>query len=112
MIDQSLHNMKNELGKVQEIIQKVENDRNESFGRLTAQLKHSAEQTRLLQESTRQLNTALSSSQARGQWGERMAEDVLRMAGFIEGINYLKQSTGQTTTQSVNRHLLQLSITT
>jgi len=29
----------------------------------------------------------------RGQWGERMAEDVLRLAGFIEGINYVKQKT-------------------
>ena len=30
-------------------------------------------------------------AQARGQWGERMAEDVLRAAGMREGINYRKQ---------------------
>ena len=30
-------------------------------------------------------------SKARGQWGERMAEDVLRLAGFIEHVNYEKQ---------------------
>ncbi|HEO64616.1 MAG TPA: DNA recombination protein RmuC, partial [Spirochaetes bacterium] len=29
----------------------------------------------------------------RGQWGERMAEDVLKLSGFIEGINYQKQMT-------------------
>ena len=28
----------------------------------------------------------------RGQWGERMAEDVLRLAGFHENINYVKQN--------------------
>ena len=28
----------------------------------------------------------------RGQWGERMAEDVLRLAGFRENINYVKQN--------------------
>jgi DNA recombination protein RmuC len=37
--------------------------------------------------------SVLSSSQARGQWGERMAEDMLRAAGFVEGINYEKQDT-------------------
>ena len=27
-----------------------------------------------------------------GQWGERMAEDVLRLAGFVENVNYVKQT--------------------
>lgn len=93
LIDQTLHNMKDELNRVQEVIKKIEHDRKQSYGELTTQLKHSVEQTKRLQDSTNQLNTALSSSQTRGQWGERMAEDVLRMAGFIEGINYLKQKT-------------------
>jgi len=97
MIDQTFKNMKGELDKVQEMVQKIETERKQSFGQLSVHLKNSVEQTRLLQETTNQLNTVLSSSQARGQWGERMAEDVLRVAGFIEGINYLKQATGQTT---------------
>lgn len=91
LIDQTLNNMKDELGKVNEMIQKIEKERKEIFGQLSAQIKQSVDQTRQLQEATNQLNTALSSSQLRGQWGERMAEDVLRLAGFIEGINYLKQ---------------------
>ena len=36
--------------------------------------------------------SALSSPKARGQWGERMAEDVLRLAGLVEGVNYRKQT--------------------
>lgn len=98
LIDETLKNMKTELNKVQEVIQKIENDRKESFGQLSSQIKQSVEQTKQLQDVTNQLNTALSSSQIRGQWGERMAEDVLRLAGFIEGINYLKQKslTGST----------------
>jgi DNA recombination protein RmuC len=91
LIDHTLKNMKEELTKVQDVIQKVENERKESFGQLSSHLKQSVEQTRQLQEVTNQLNTALSSSQIRGQWGERMAEDVLRLAGFMEGVNYLKQ---------------------
>ncbi|NOX88356.1 MAG: DNA recombination protein RmuC [Calditrichaeota bacterium] len=92
LIDQTLVNMKEELSKVQEMVQKIEAERKQSFGAITMQLKQSVEQTQRLQEITNQLSTALSHSQTRGQWGERMAEDVLRMAGFIEGINYLKQT--------------------
>jgi DNA recombination protein RmuC len=45
----------------------------------------------VLSKRTENLNDVLSSSQARGQWGERLAEDMLRKAGFLEGINYEKQ---------------------
>ena len=45
----------------------------------------------VLSKRTENLNDVLSSSQARGQWGERLAEDMLRKAGFIEGVNYEKQ---------------------
>jgi DNA recombination protein RmuC len=46
-----------------------------------------------LAKQTTDLNNVLSSSQARGQWGERMTEDLLRAAGLVEGINYEKQDT-------------------
>ncbi|HUI47726.1 MAG TPA: DNA recombination protein RmuC, partial [Acidimicrobiia bacterium] len=36
---------------------------------------------------------AMANSRVRGQWGERMAEDVLRLAGFLEGVNYRRQAT-------------------
>jgi len=91
LIDQTLKNMKGDLGKVEELMQKMEKDRKLSYGELAQQLRQSSELTQRLQQTTQQLNTALTHSQMRGQWGERMAEDVLRMAGFIEGINYLKQ---------------------
>ena len=68
-------------------------DREQKFGQVSHQLKCTAEQTALLQETTQKLRQVLSSTKARGQWGERMAEDVLRLAGFIEGVNYLKQKT-------------------
>ena len=46
-----------------------------------------------LAQRTDNLNEVLSSSQKRGQWGERLAEDILRSAGFVEGQNYSKQAT-------------------
>ena len=98
LIDQTLETMKGDLNKVQEMVTSFEKDREKKFGELASQLKLTAEQTGKLQETTNQLRTALASTKVRGQWGERMAEDVLRLAGFIEGINYTKQQTLNTTT--------------
>ena len=91
LIDQTLVTMKKELDKVQTTMQTLEKDREQKFGQLSSQLKSSHQQTNLLLNTTTQLKEALASSKIRGQWGERMAEDVLRLSGFIEGINYSKQ---------------------
>ncbi len=64
----------------------------ENFGQVTNSLQAHAEIANTLADSTRALREALANPQARGQWGERMAEDVLRLAGFVENINYVKQT--------------------
>lgn len=91
LIDQTLEVMKGDLQKVQDLVAGFEKDREKKFGELSSQLRSTAEQTGKLQETASQLKAALASTKARGQWGERMAEDVLRLAGFVEGINYRKQ---------------------
>lgn len=91
LIDQTLHSIQGELQKVQDVVTQLEKDRENKFGELASQLQHAAHQTERLQTTTSQLQAALANSHARGQWGERMAEDVLRVAGFIEGVNYQKQ---------------------
>ncbi len=50
-------------------------------------------------KTTGSIREALASTKTRGQWGERMAEDVLRLAGFVENINYVKQKTLEGSTQ-------------
>jgi DNA recombination protein RmuC len=96
LIDQTLEAMKGDLGKVQDLMQNLEKDREQKFGQLETQLKSAAEQTSKLQETTHHLREALASTKVRGQWGERMAGDVLTLAGFIEGVNYLKQQALET----------------
>jgi len=96
LIDQSLAVMKEDLLKVRGLVTELEKDREKKFGQLSSQLESTATQTMKLQETTTKLQIALSNTKARGQWGERMAEDVLRMAGFIEGINYQKQKVLET----------------
>jgi DNA recombination protein RmuC len=91
LIDQQLQRMTAELDNVAKLMKELEKDRVEKFGELSSHLKVVGDQTRVLTQTTSTLREALSSSRARGQWGERMAEDVLQMAGFMENINYLKQ---------------------
>jgi DNA recombination protein RmuC len=95
LIDQQLQQMNTELLGVSRLVKDFEKDRTEKFGELASQLKNTGEQTASLLKTTNLLREALANTQARGQWGERMAEDVLRMAGFIENVNYLKQKTIQ-----------------
>ena len=91
LIDQQLQRMTIEMEKVSQVMKGLEKDRVEKFGELSSQLKSTNEQTAALVKTTNTLNEALASTKIRGQWGERMAEDVLRLAGFIENVNYVKQ---------------------
>ena len=91
LIDQQLQHMSTELEGVTKFMQELEKDRIEKFGVLASQLKTAGEQTAALVQVTATIREALASTKVRGQWGERMAEDVLKLAGFVEKINYLKQ---------------------
>jgi DNA recombination protein RmuC len=91
ILDQQFTSMNLELGKVSDLVRELEKDREGKFGELSAQLKTAAQQTAALSTTTGALREALANSRARGQWGERMAEDVLQLIGFIEGVNYVKQ---------------------
>lgn len=62
-----------------------------STGALQAQLASHGEQTAVLTATAGALREVLASPKARGQWGERMADDVLRLAGMVEGVSYVKQ---------------------
>ena len=93
LIDQQLTTMSSELGKVNDLVRMLEADRRTSFGQLANELQRQHEGLNALTENTRRLRETLASSKARGQWGERMAEDVLQLAGFLEGVNYRKQMT-------------------
>jgi DNA recombination protein RmuC len=72
-------------------MKELEKDRVKKFGELASQLNTASQQTAALMQTSNLLREALAGTKTRGQWGERMAEDVLRLAGFIENVNYLKQ---------------------
>jgi DNA recombination protein RmuC len=91
LIDQTLESMRGDLQKMQDVVSGFEKERVQKYGELSAHLKTAAEQTAKLQDTANHLRQALVSTKARGLWGERMAEDVLQLAGFVEGVNYVRQ---------------------
>jgi DNA recombination protein RmuC len=87
-IDLQVGAMRDELARLNRLVEEVERERREHVGELSSQLQAAGRQTQVLAETTQSLREALSSTTARGQWGERMADDVLRLAGLVEGVNY------------------------
>ncbi len=92
VIDGTLKTMKDsmtrELSRVEEMMQKLD----KGSAKIDTRLETAATVIKELSDSTGSLKTALASNSSRGQWGERMAEDVLRLSGLIEGINFTKQT--------------------
>jgi DNA recombination protein RmuC len=84
--------MRGELQRLGDLVAKLGESSAERFGQVDESLRNHAEAAGKLAESTTTLGQALANPQARGQWGERMAEDVLRLAGFVENVNYRKQA--------------------
>ncbi|MEM9613342.1 MAG: DNA recombination protein RmuC [Actinomycetota bacterium] len=80
-----------ELHEVRTLVHSLKAESARQQGALESQLEQTFQATRSLSSTTSSLAEALASPKARGQWGERMAEDVLRAAGFTEDINYRKQ---------------------
>jgi DNA recombination protein RmuC len=91
-LDQVHAEMRSELTKLGSIVTELANTSAQKFGQVDQSLRSHAEVTQTLSESARALREAMASPTARGQWGERMAEDVLRLAGFVENVNYVKQT--------------------
>lgn len=91
-LDQVHTEMRSELSELGSMVRKLAETSAEKFGQVDQSLRSHAEITQTLSESARALREAMASPTARGQWGERMAEDVLRLAGFVENVNYVKQT--------------------
>jgi DNA recombination protein RmuC len=93
LIDKSLETIDKGLSEVQRKIEEVGKTSGEKITEVTTLIKKHEEVTSKLKDTTEHLRHALASSKKRGEWGERMAEDIIRLLGMAEGINYIKQKT-------------------
>jgi DNA recombination protein RmuC len=92
-IDQRVAGMNDELRRVRELVAQLQKEKAEQHGQLVQGIDHAIRASAALTDTAQSLREALSNSRARGQWGERMADDVLRVAGLVEGVNYRRQQT-------------------
>lgn len=91
VFSEQVGSMSGELDKVKVFMQTMERERANQHGQVVQHLQAAQSTTQQLSDSTQVLREALASPKARGQWGERMAEDVLQAAGFVDGVNYRTQ---------------------
>lgn len=96
LIDQRLADVQSgvaaDMQRLSTLVQQLGDATAQRFGEVDQSLRAHSEVTSTLQSTANSLREALASSNARGQWGERMAEDVLRLAGFHERVNYVKRT--------------------
>ncbi len=78
--------MTGRLAQVETLVTEFERSRAERLGALSEEL-------RSLTASAGKIELALTSNKARGQWGERIAEDAIRAIGLIKGLHYETQMT-------------------
>jgi DNA recombination protein RmuC len=89
LIDKSLTEMDKTLSDVKQKIEAVDKGNVE----ISTLIKKHEDVTLKLKDTTDHLKQALASSKKRGEWGERMAEDIINLVGMVEGVNYIKQKT-------------------
>ncbi len=91
MVKQVLEEMKINATKLEQ----AEKNRVGSFESLRESLENNRKITEQLSTTAEGLKKVLSNNQTRGQFGEQIAEDLLKIAGFVPGVDYLKQSAGE-----------------
>jgi len=76
------------IEKTEEKIERTDKDRIGSFAKLKEALENQAKVTEQLSATTESLRRVLSNNQMRGQFGEQVAENLLKMSGFVRGVDY------------------------
>jgi DNA recombination protein RmuC len=89
VIEDIVKRLHEELEKSNKRIEEADKDRIGSFKELKTEIEHNRKLTEQLSVTADGLKKVLSNNQLRGQFGEQVAEDLLRMCGFVSGIDYL-----------------------
>jgi DNA recombination protein RmuC len=87
-----LDNKREEIGRLvkglEDYVKTADKDRIDSMSALKESVENSRKVTEQLSVSTENLKKVLSNNQLRGQFGEQVANDLLKMAGFVIGSDY------------------------
>ncbi len=87
-IEEMIKRVHDELEKSVMKLDNAEKERIGSFRALKQEIENHRKITDQLSITADNLRKVLSNNQLRGQFGEQVAEDLLKMAGFVRGVDY------------------------
>ncbi len=87
-IDRLVRIIRQDLQETQRKLQEKEKEQTGTFEKLKSAIDENRELTQRLNVTTEGLRKILSNNQLRGQFGEQIAEDLLKMTGFVKGTDY------------------------
>ncbi len=90
-IETAIKGLNAQLEKCQKLVNDFESDRDKKYGRLEGELQRITTSNNQLQQTTANLAAVLGNARIRGQWGQKMADDILRACGLQEGIQYQRE---------------------
>jgi DNA recombination protein RmuC len=91
-VEQLVGPLKDQLGRVDAQLLRLDQERRESRGRLEAQLRTLTETGEKLRTETGALVTALRKPNTRGQWGQMQLRNVVELAGMVRYCDFVEQS--------------------
>jgi DNA recombination protein RmuC len=91
-VEQLVAPLKEQLGRVDSQLLRLDQERREARGRLEAQLRSLTETGEKLRSETGALVTALRKPNARGQWGQMQLRNVVELAGMVRHCDFMEQS--------------------
>jgi DNA recombination protein RmuC len=91
-VEQLVAPLREQLGRVDAQLVKLDQDRRESRGRMDAQIRALAETGEKLRTETGALVTALRKPNTRGQWGQMQLRNVVELAGMVAHCDFVEQS--------------------
>ena len=91
-VEQLVSPIKEQLGRVDAQLLRLDQERRESRGRLEAQLRTLTETGEKLRSETGALVTALRKPNARGQWGQMQLRNVVELAGMVRHCDFIEQT--------------------
>jgi DNA recombination protein RmuC len=91
-IEQLVAPLRDQLGRVDQQLVKLDQERRESRGALEAQLRTLNETGEKLRTETGALVTALRKPNTRGQWGQMQLRNVVELAGMVRHCDFVEQA--------------------
>jgi DNA recombination protein RmuC len=91
-VEQLVGPLREQLGRVDAQLVKLDQDRRESRGRMDAQIRALTETGEKLRTETGALVTALRKPNTRGQWGQMQLRNVVELAGMVAHCDFVEQS--------------------